>query len=120
MQDTNNEKLHRRATDLLAQRVQDRSQDTACITNEYASIMHDEIEAIKRKIVLIDTAFLRDDLSGVDYTSHRKDHLDRQKTKAIITEYKISSTKVLLGIIVTFVLGLLASGFLLKVAEQIK
>ena len=119
MQDIN-ETLHRRASDVSAQRAQDRSKDSACITNEYASILHDEIEAIKRKLVLIDTAFLRDDLSGVDYGSHRKDHLDRQKTKAIITEYKVSSTKVLLGIVVTFVLGLVASGFLARITEHVR
>lgn len=119
MQDTT-EKLQRRATDIIAKRAQDRAPDTPCVSSEYVSVLHDEIETIKRKLVLIDTAFLRDDLSGVDYGSHRKDHLERQKTKAIITEYKISSTKVLLGIVITFVLGLVASGFLARVLENVR
>lgn len=119
MQDTN-EKFQRRATDVIAQRAQDRTVDSACVTNEYANILHEEVESLKRKIVQIDTAFLRDDIQGIDYSSHRKDHLERQKAKAIITEYKISSTKVLLGVAVTFILGLIASGFLNKIVENIK
>lgn len=119
MQDTT-EKFQRRATDIIAKRVQDRAADSSCVSSEYINLLHEEIESIKRKLVLIDTAFLRDDLSGIDYPSHRKDHLDRQKTKAIITEYKISSTKVLLGIVITFVLGLVASGFLARVMENIR
>lgn len=119
MQDTN-KNLQRRATDVIAQRAQDKTSASACVTNEYANILHDEVEALKRKIVQIDTAFLRDDIQGIDYSSHRKDHLERQKAKAIITEYKISSTKVLLGIVITFVLGLVASGFLSRLTENIK
>lgn len=82
--------------------------------------IHEEIEDIKRKLVQIDTAFLRDDLSAVDYPGHRIDHLERRKSSKIISEYKVSGTKVIIGVIITFIIGLLTSGFLVRLSETIK
>lgn len=77
--------------------------------------IHSELEDIKRKLVQIDTAFLRDDLLGIDYPGHRKEHLERRTADIIISEYKVSATKIVIGIVVTFVVGLLASGFVEKI-----
>jgi hypothetical protein len=77
-------------------------------------IIQEELEDIKRKIVQIDTAFLRDDIEGIDYPGHRKDHLDRRAADTIISGYKVSATKVVISIVTTFLVGLLASGFIVK------
>lgn len=81
--------------------------------------IQEELEDIKRKIIQIDTAFLRDDLLGIDYPGHRKEHLERRTADIIISEYKVSTTKIILGIIVTFLVGLVASGFLTKISTAL-
>jgi len=97
----------RRATDQIARRTYDKlPNEGVYVTSEYATIIHEEIEAIKRRLVQIDTAFLRDDLMGVDYPSHRLDHLDRRKSRTILSEYKVSGTKVIIGIVLTFLVGI--------------
>lgn len=83
------------------------------------AIIRDELEYIKRKIIQIDTAFLRDDLLSVDYPGHRKEHLERRTADIIISEYKVSATKIILGIVVMFLIGLVASGFITKMATAI-
>lgn len=82
--------------------------------------VHEEIEQIKRKLVQIDTAFLRDDLAAVDYPGHRIDHLDRRRSSSIMTEYKVSGTKVIIGLVITFLVGLLASGVVTRILEVVK
>jgi hypothetical protein len=81
--------------------------------------IQEELEDIKRKLIQIDTAFLRDDLLGIDYPGHRKEHLERRRADIVISEYKVSATKIALGIIVTFLMGLLASGFITKMAAVV-
>jgi len=121
VQDTTEIIQLRRATDKVTRRYYDQlPADGSYISNEHATNIHEEIEAIKRKLIQIDTAFLRDDLSSVDYPGHRVDHLDRRKSSTIISEYKVSGTKVIIGIVLTFILGLIASGFILRVTEAIK
>jgi len=93
------------------------------LTNEEYTLIHknldhikEELEEIKRKISLIDSAFLRDDILGIDYPGHRKEHLARRVTDNLISEYKLSATKVILAAIVVFILGLLSSGFVHNLA----
>lgn len=115
------EKPQRRATDVVARRFYDSiPADGSCISSEHASTIHEEIENIKRKLIQIDTAFLRDDLQAVDYPGHRLDHLDRRKSTKIISEYKASGTKVIIGVLLTFIMGLIASGFIARLTEVIK
>jgi len=121
MQDTNEIMPLRRATDQVARRNYDTlPPEGAFISNEHAATIHEEIENIKRKLIQIDTAFLRDDLAAVDYPGHRIDHLDRRKSSKIISEYKISGTKVIIGIVITFLVGLITSGFILRLTEVLK
>ena len=121
MQDTIETHPLRRATDKAARKFYDQlPPEGAFISNEHAASIHEEIENIKRKLIQIDTAFLRDDLAAVDYPGHRGDHLDRRKSSKIISEYKVSGTKVIIGIMVTFIVGLITSGFILRLTEAIK
>ena len=114
------EKPIRRATDKIARRVCDPSlSNCEYISSEYAAVMHEEIEAIKRKLVMLDTSFLRDDLGAIDYATHRTDHLDIRRSKSIISEYKVSGTKVIIGIVLTFLVGILSSGFISKMSETL-
>ena len=120
MQDSEDTPQLRRATDKVARRLYDQiPSDNTCITNEHAATIHEEIEAIKRKLILIDSAFLRDDLAAVNYTGHRFDHLEKARSNLLISEYKASGTKVIIGIIITFVIGLMSSGFLHRVLEAV-
>ncbi len=117
MQDTIKHPL-RRATDQVAKIAYDKlPPEGTYVSNEYAAVVHEEIEAIKRKLIQIDTAFLRDDLLAVDYPSHRLDHLDRRKSRTILSEYKISGTKVIIGILITFLVGIMTSGFIVRLTE---
>jgi len=105
--DTNIEKPNRRVSDDIL----------TTFSREYILAIHDDIESIKRKLLLLDTAFLRDDLNAIDYSGHRKDHLERKRANTILSEYKISATKVVITIVVTFLVGALSSGFVSKFIE---
>jgi len=108
----------RRAADKVARRSYDQlPSEGAYISNEHASAIYAEIEDIKRKLIQIDTAFLRDDLASVDYPGHRVDHLDRRKSSTIISEYKVTGTKAIIGIVTVFVFGIMTSGFITKLSE---
>ncbi len=105
----------RRATDAVARRLYDQlPAEGAYISNEHAATIHAEIEDIKRKLIQIDTAFLRDDLAAVDYPGHRIDHLDRRKSSTIVSEYKVSATKAIIGLVVVFLVGIVSSGLVSK------
>lgn len=117
MQDTTEQPL-RRATDKVARRGYDAlPPEGSYVSNEDASLIHKDIEDIKRKLIQIDTAFLRDDLASVDYPGHRIDHLDRRKSSTILNEYKVSATKVIVTIVTTFLIGIMSSGLVSKILE---
>ena len=77
----------------------------------------EDINIINRKLTLIDTAFLRDDLAAPDYPGHRSYHLDRRESDKIMKDYKLSGTKVIIGIAITFIIGLLSSGLISKLSS---
>ena len=118
MQDTNERQHLKRTTDHTSSKYSDNI--PCCPVCGNASVVTElvkEVGDINRKISLMDTAFLRDDLSSPDYPGHRSFHLERRAVDKIISEYKISGTKVIIGIVITFMLGLIASGFVAKLAN---
>lgn len=118
MQDTTERQHLKQTTDAIANKYLDSvSCYPACGNAAEIRNLVKEVGDINRKISLMDTAFLRDDLSSPDYPGHRSFHLERRASDKIISEYKISGTKVIIGSVVTFMLGLIASGFVAKLAN---
>ena len=118
MQDTTERQHLKQTTDAIANKYLDNiSCYPACGNAAEIRNLVKEVEDINRKISLMDTAFLRDDLSSPDYPGHRSFHLERRASDKIISEYKISGTKVIIGIVITFMLGLIASGLVAKLAN---
>lgn len=56
-------------------------------------------------------AFVLNDLGEPDYDGHRSAHARLIKESAVVDGYKQDATKKIIGAIVMFVLGLLATGF---------
>lgn len=120
MQDTTERQHLKQATDSIANKFLDSiNYYHDCEYEAEIKRLIKDVEDINRKILLMDTAFLRDDLSAPDYPGHRSFHLERRESDKIISEYKISGTKVIIAIVLTFMLGLIASGFLAKITAAI-
>jgi len=62
--------------------------------------------------VNVSEAFIKDDLSKPDFHGHRKAHLDMVRDAKVVDTYKQDATKKIIGIVVVFIVGLLAAGFL--------
>lgn len=71
-----------------------------------------DIQSMKQDHTHVSEAFVKDDLSKPDYHGHRKAHIDMIREAAVVDGYKQDATKKIIGLVLTFVLGLLAAGFL--------
>lgn len=76
----------------------------------------DRISSIDRRLELIDTAFVKNDLGKPDYDQHRKDQLNARKTEETLNKYKFEFTKSLLKWVGVTVAALLLSGVFNKAA----
>ena len=113
MQDTTERQHLKRTTDHTSSKYSDNI--PCCPVCGNVSVVTELVKEVED--ININSAFLRDDLSSPDYPGHRSFHLERRASDKIISEYKISGTKVIIGIIITFMLGLIASGFVAKLAN---
>jgi hypothetical protein len=82
--------------------------------------IRDRLEEVEREQNLHVTAFSVNDLNTPDYDGHRKSHAKLTKSEEILDGYKQSATKNVISIVVTFLLGLLAAGFISKISEVLK
>jgi hemerythrin len=71
-----------------------------------------DLQSMKQDHQNVSEAFIKDDLSKPDYHGHRKAHLDMVREAKVVDTYKQDATKKVIGIIVTFVIGLLVAGFI--------
>lgn len=78
------------------------------------------LEDLERNFDTITTAFPIDDLNKPDYAGHRRQHMEIIKGEELMDGYKHDATKQIIKMIVTFVAGLIASGFVAKLAGLIK
>lgn len=65
---------------------------------------------IEGDLVLLKTAFLRNDLGAEDYDGHRRDHGDRVKSAAVMEEYKQTITKKIINVVLGVALTALGTG----------
>lgn len=70
-----------------------------------------DIQSMKQDHQHVSEAFVKDDLSKPDYHGHRKAHLEMIKDSAVVDTYKQDATKKIIGMVVVFIVGLLAAGF---------
>lgn len=82
--------------------------------------IRDRLDALERNFDTITTAFPIDDLKKPDYAGHRRQHVEITKGDELMDGYKHDATKQIIVIIVTFVIGLIASGFVTKIAGLLK
>jgi len=78
------------------------------------------LEYLERNFDIITTAFPIDDLNKPDYSGHRRQHMDIIKIEELVDSYKQDATKQIIKMAVTFIAGLLASGFVAKLAGFIQ
>lgn len=57
-------------------------------------------------------AFVQNEFHEPDYDGHRREHIEIQKSAEMLTEYKIDATKKVIGFIIVFMLGAIATGLL--------
>lgn len=78
------------------------------------------LEDLERNFDTITTAFPIDDLAKPDYAGHRKQHVEIRKGEELMDGYKHNATKQIITIVITFITGLIASGFIAKLAGFVK
>lgn len=106
----------RRATDLTANGTQPTIIDVWRLTCE----IRDRVANIERQQLDQTEAFVENDIHKPDYDGHRKDHIKLKKQEEIMASYKSDMTKRILGIIITFVIGLITTGLVSKMSDHIK
>jgi hypothetical protein len=79
-----------------------------------------KVTAMEANSLAMSEAFVLNDLSKPDYHGHRQDHLARMKAAEIMDGYKRGVTKKIIGWLVVFALGTLASGFMVQVSGHMK
>lgn len=82
--------------------------------------IRDRLDVVERQQAEHSTAFLVNDLSRPDFDGHRRSHSKLVKSEEVMDSYKNEATKKFIGIVVVFVIGLLSSGFIAKLAESMK
>ena len=75
-----------------------------------ARLAHNRINDLKVEHDLLSRAFIKDDLGTPDYDGHRKAHKKFQETESIVQDYKVSMTKDIIKIVISFLFGMLALG----------
>ena len=92
------------------------NEDAAAILRD----IHGKVTKLEQMLAEQSTAFVLNDLKKPDYDGHRKAHLILIKSAEVMDSYKQDATKRIIGILITFLAGLLASGFVMQVVEKMK
>lgn len=109
------DKLQRRASDIVGH-----TPPTILDTWDILIEVRNRLEDIEDKQNLSDTAFTKNDLGKPDYEGHRAALHKTLKAQMLMEDYKVTATKKVLGVVVIFFLGILASGFMVTVTGHIK
>jgi len=104
------------ATDRTPGRRATDSSDALALLRE----IHSKLLKVEAALEEQATAFVLNDLKKPDFDGHRKAHLTLIKASEVMDSYKQDMTKRVIGILVTFLMGLLASGFLSQLVEKMK
>lgn len=115
-QDTNLNHPVRRVTDLAPTGLAPTIQDVWKLLVD----INEGLAEVKRQQKDFAAAFIKNEFDEPDLDGHRKSHTKLQKSEEIIQEYKTDATKQILTIVITFIVGLIASGFMAKLGEFIK
>lgn len=83
-------------------------------------IMKDDLEEVKRQQKDHASAFLKNDLGGPDFDGHRKHHGKMVKSEEVLASYKVGATKNLVYAIISFIGGLIVTGFWSRIMEHVK
>lgn len=81
--------------------------------------IRDRLDDVERLQDTQSTAFPVDDLQKPDYSGHRRAHVDMIKSEQLMDDYKSDATKEIVKMIVVFVVGLIANGFISKLLPLI-
>lgn len=98
-----------RANDLLAE-------DALVLLRD----IHAKVASLEAMMGDITEAFVLNDLHKPDYDGHRKSHLNQIKVEEIMNGYKQSVAKRIVTVVVTFLLGLIASGLVTQLSGYFK
>jgi hypothetical protein len=82
--------------------------------------IHATVTTINSRMDSMSDAFVKDDLGKPDYHGHRKAHLEMMKAATAVEGIKLDMTKKVLGVMLMFVLGLVAAGFIDYLKDHIK
>ena len=111
-----NQTPKRRASDLTSSGGSPTISDVWRLTVE----IREQVDSIERRQVETISAFITNDLGKPDYDGHRRDHKKLAANEIIMDGYKSEATKKILGLLVVFIVGLIASGLLTRITEHIK
>ena len=81
--------------------------------------IRDRLDEVERMQLTQSTAFPVDDLQKPDYSGHRRAHVNMIKSDQIMDNYKSDATKEIVKMVVVFVIGLIANGFIAKLTPLI-
>lgn len=115
MSDTQDNTQHRRSSDLPLGH-----QPTIADVWKLLNKINDRLDDLERNFETITTAFPIDDLKKPDYAGHRKQHVEITKGEELMDGYKHDATKQIVITVVTFIAGLVASGFMARMAGFLK
>ena len=82
--------------------------------------MRTRIAALEREIEAIKTAFVTDDLGKPDFAGHRMGHKKLIAAAEVMDKYKFGVVSKVIGIIVVFLMGVIASGTVSMIPGHIK
>lgn len=82
--------------------------------------IHAKVTTLEAGALAMTEAFVLNDLHKPDFHGHRQAHLSQIKAAEIMDGYKRGITKKIIGWMVVFALGLLASGFVAQVSGHLK
>ena len=113
MQQEANNPVGRRAADIQQQQL------LADILKGQQDILA-KLAVMETRFVHVDEAFVLNDLHKPDYHGHRAAHIEMMSNAKVLDGYKQEATKKVLGVLVAFVLGLIATGFFEAVKNHLK
>ncbi len=82
--------------------------------------MRTRIAALERENSAIKSAFVLNDLGLPDYEGNRKLNIKLKTANETMEKYKMGAVEKIIGIVVAFVLGLLATGFVTQISGHMK
>lgn len=80
----------------------------------------EKLSKLERRFDSVDEAFVLNDLNKPDYHGHRSAHNEMMRSAKMLDGYKQDATKKVLGVLVAFILGLIATGFVEAVKLHLK